>query len=309
MRAELRERLRLGRAGPVSRRLARAITRTAPVRRVDWVAYAIIGHPRQRDVVVAATRYGARFELHLADDLDRLLYLDTYERLALRDVLSVVGPGDTVVDIGANIGLYSMAAAARGASVHAFEPVPATVARLRRSLSLNPDLTSRVTVHAEGLSSDPGTLTLHTQSLQDYSGHASAHRSAEDQGDAIDVPISTLDEELQEIARPVRLVKIDVEGHESAVLEGGRNFFARTRPDFLFIEIEEDHLARAGSSGLELYDSIVAMGYVPQGGYTLHHGLWPHTTPATGVPPFSTGAGHSVLFRAAQDEASVPATE
>jgi FkbM family methyltransferase len=278
--------------------MARAVTRVAPVRRVDWLAYAIIGQPRGRDVAVRAQRHGANFELQLADDVDRMLFLDTYERLALRDVLGVLGPGDTGVDIGANIGLYSLAAAARGAVVHAFEPVPATVRRLRRSLELNPPLAERVHVHARGLSDRSGTLTLFTQSLRSYSGHASAHLSDGDQVDSIDVPIGTLDAALPGVQAPVRLVKIDVEGHESAVLDGGREFLARTRPDYLFVEIEEEHLARAASSGIELYDKILALGYRPQGGYTLHHGLWPLNSPDKGVPPFPAGRGQSVLFRA-----------
>lgn len=280
--------------------MARAITRVAPVRRVDWLAYAIIGQPRERDVSVRARRHGANFELQLADDVDRMLFLDTYERLALRDVLDILGPGDTVVDIGANVGLYSLAAAARGAIVHAIEPVPAAVERLRRSLELNPQLAERVHVHAQGVSDRSGTLTLFTQSLRSYSGHASAHLSDEDQVESVEVPISTLDATLPDMEAPVRLVKIDVEGHEPAVLDGGREFFARTRPDYIFLEIEEDHLARAASSGIELDERVLAMGYQPQGGFTLHHGLWPLNSPDEGVPPFPAGRGQSVLFRRAQ---------
>jgi FkbM family methyltransferase len=298
MKAELRDRLRLGRAGPVSRRLARAITKTAPVRRVDWIAYALIGHPRGRDVTVTARRYGATFKLHLGDDVDRLLYLDTYERLALRDVLGVVRPGDLVIDIGANVGLYSLAAAAAGARVHAFEPVPATAARLRTSLALNPELTDRVTVHGEGLSDEPGTLTLFTESLDGYSGHASAHLPTEAQVESIEVPMNTLDAATADLEGPVRLVKVDVEGHEPAVLDGGREFFERMRPEYLFVEIEEDHLVRAGSSGAAFYQRILDLGYEAQGGYTLHHGLWPHTTPSHDEPPFPAGRGQSLLFRA-----------
>jgi FkbM family methyltransferase len=282
----------------VSRRLARAITRTAPVRRVDWVAYALIGHPRGRDVAVTAKRYGARFELHLGDDVDRLLYLDTYERLALKDVLALVRPDDVVIDIGANVGLYSLAAAAKGAQVHAFEPVPATAARLEASLALNPEFSDRVTVHAEGLSDEPGSLTLFTESLEGYSGHASAHLATEAQVESIEVPMDTLDTAMADLSGPVRLVKVDVEGHEPAVLDGGVAFFERVRPEFLFVEIEEDHLARAGSSGAAFYQRILDLGYEAQGGYTLHHGLWPYTKPSHDPPPFPAGKGQSVLFRA-----------
>ena len=297
MKAEVRDRLRLGRAGPVTRRLARAITRVAPVRRIDWLAYAIIGHPRGRDVTVDARRHGAMFRLHLGDDVDRLLYLDTYERLALRDVLGVIRRGDVVIDIGANVGLYSLGAAARGADVHSFEPVPATAARLSESLALNPDVAGSVTLHPEGLSDEPGALTLYAESFSEYSGHASAHLAEEAQGESIEVPITTLDAATADLTGPVRLVKVDVEGHEPAVLDGGAGFFERVRPDYLFVEIEEDHLVRAGSSGQELYERVLDLGYEPQGGYTLHHGLWPYTEPSHEVPPYAAGRGQSILFR------------
>ncbi len=296
MRAALRERLRVGRCGPVSRRLARLVTRVAPVRRVDWIAYAIIGRPRRVGVTVSAERYGAQFCLDLASVADRLLYLDTYQRLAVRDVSALLRPDDLVVDVGANIGLYSLVAAARGSRAVAFEPVPATADRFEENLKMNPGFAHRVTLHRVGVSSAPGSLTLHTRSFQEYSGHASAHLPEMDGAESVQVRTTSLDLATTDLEAPVRLLKIDVEGHEAAVLKGGMEFFERLRPEYLFVELEEDHLRTAGSSGREVFDRIIELGYRALGGYTLHHGLWPLTSPSQALPPFPPGYGEAVLF-------------
>jgi hypothetical protein len=139
---------------------------------------------------------------------------------------------------------------------------------------------------------------LYSESLERFSGHASAHLPPGEQAESVQVPITTLDEAMAGETGPVRLMKVDVEGHEPAVLEGGRSFFERVRPDYLFLEFEEDHLESAGSSGNELFEGVVALGYRPLGGYTIHHGLWPLSSPADGRPPFSAGLGQAVLFEA-----------
>jgi len=274
------------------------VTRVAPVRRIDWLAYAIIGRPRRGGVTVSADRYGAWFRLHLASVDDRLVYLDTYERLAIRDVSALLRRGDLVVDVGANIGLYSLVAAARGARAVAFEPVPATADRLEDNIKMNPSFADRVTLHRMGVSSAPGSLTLYTKSFQDYSGHASAHLAERDRAESVQVPTTSLDLATTGLEAPVRLLKIDVEGHEPAVLEGGKEFFERLHPEYLFVEFEEDHLLRAGSSGSELLDRILGLGYTALGAYTLHHGLWPLTSPSQALPPFPPGHGAAVLFEA-----------
>jgi FkbM family methyltransferase len=266
------------------------------VRRVDWVAYAVIGRPRGRRPPVVAKRYGARFALSLSDDVDRMLYLDTYERLALRDTLAVVGPGDVVVDVGANIGLYSLASAARGATVWAFEPVPPTADRFEANLALN-DFGPRVHLTRAAVSDSEGSLTLYAESFESYSDHASAHTIDVENADSVTVPTVTLDSALGDVEGPVKLMKIDVEGHEPAVLAGARATFERLAPEYLLVEAEDDHLRSAGSSAGELLATIKQLGYRELGGYTLHHGLWPLSKPEPVRLPLPQGIAQSVLFQ------------
>ena len=122
-------------------------------------------------------------------------------------LLHYLRPGDLVIDVGANAGSYSLLAAARGARVIAVEPNPLPRGFLRRSLALN-GLSAAI---AEAAVSDrPGTLRM------DLAGDATGHVVPAG-GEPI---VATTLDALAGGDSPA-LVKIDVEGHEAAVIAGG----------------------------------------------------------------------------------------
>lgn len=150
----------------------------------------------------------------------------------------LVRPGDTVVDIGANLGLVTFALAAQvgpAGRVHAFEPNPEMCGLIERGIARN--RLRNVQLHRTALGAEAGELTLSVPS-----GHAGSASLVEDRQSAdscrIRVPVQTLTGAMEEReAEPVRLVKIDVEGFEPQVLEGARGFFARTPPDAVLFEL------------------------------------------------------------------------
>jgi FkbM family methyltransferase len=228
--------------------------------------------------------------------VDRLFFLGTYERLALSDVLGLVRPGDLVVDIGANVGIYSLASAARGARVVAFEPVPSTASRFERSLALN-DFKEGVSLKRVAVSDRSGELTLVAESMAEYSGHASAHRSPGEGTEAVTVPTARLDDALSGEEQQIRVIKADVEGHEQAVFDGAADVFERLSPEYLLVELAGDLLREAGSSANQLFREICHLGYEALGGYDLTHGLWPQTEPASIHPPLPDTFGQTILFK------------
>lgn len=145
----------------------------------------------------------------------------------------LVGSRGHVVDVGANYGFFSYYLARMGKSVEAFEPLPGCA---RSSSAYR---SPRIRVHNVALSSAPGTLKLFTPIINgvpypansSFSPVAGPHESC-------DVPVRTLDEYVFE---DVCLVKIDVEGHELAVLKGAEQTLRRERPVVL-VEIEQRHL-------------------------------------------------------------------
>jgi FkbM family methyltransferase len=145
----------------------------------------------------------------------------------------VTSPG-TSVDIGASEGVYSHVLAGLSRRVHAFEPNPDLY---RRLLAAVPD---NVTVHNAALSDRSGVATLR---LPLESGLATIE-TANLLDPAETGPISTMEVETRTLdsfgLADVRLIKIDVEGHEGAVIRGASQTIAAHRP-VLIVEIEERH--------------------------------------------------------------------
>ncbi|MEY9785253.1 FkbM family methyltransferase [Sinorhizobium fredii] len=149
-----------------------------------------------------------------------------YELDMLRDMGTHLVPGDLVLDIGANIGNHCLyLAAVYGCSVIAFEPNAHLAESLIRSAKLN-DLDARIKVIAKGVGAEPGLAAFGVHRPDNLG----AQSLLEGQGD---IPVVTLDN--QRFGRLVKLIKIDVEGMELAVLRGAEQLLARDRP-IIYIE-------------------------------------------------------------------------
>lgn len=140
------------------------------------------------------------------------------------------------IDVGANEGLFSLYLAKHAGCVHAFEPNPSCIARLQRLLPRRVMLRQVAASDTAGraeLRFDPtntGIGTIETENrLHDNPGIRSL--------EATTVETATLDALIDE---PVSFIKIDVEGHEEAVLRGAQDLLARWRPAVL-VEVEERH--------------------------------------------------------------------
>lgn len=140
-------------------------------------------------------------------------------------------PGDTVVDVGAHIGLYSLLAAASGATVFAIEPDPANRALLESNLRMNGFMAARVFAVAASDHAGSATLCLATGPNRGTSSIAVAGTRPTDSRDPEEVvPVDTLDRILGPFhLQNVDWLKIDVEGHETAVLAGAREVLRLTR--------------------------------------------------------------------------------
>jgi FkbM family methyltransferase len=158
---------------------------------------------------------GARFFARKGETgLTQNIYTGLQEFSDMAYVLHVSRDTDLFIDVGANVGSYTiLACRAAGAAGFAFEPIPGTFARLQENIRLN-HLEDKVACLNVGIGSSPGTIKF-TGGL-DTMNHALAH-SESDSG-AVEVQIITLDGILKD--REPSLIKIDVEGYETPVLEG-----------------------------------------------------------------------------------------
>ena len=142
------------------------------------------------------------------------IYTGLHEFPDMAFLLHVLRKEDLFIDVGANVGSYTiLACSAIGARGYAFEPVPRTYKRLVDNIRLN-HLENRVECLNIGVGREQGRLAF--TSHMNTENHALA---SGEQGDgAIDVEVSTLDAVLRD--ESPALMKIDVEGFETPVLEG-----------------------------------------------------------------------------------------
>jgi len=144
------------------------------------------------------------------------LYCSLHDFADMAYLLHVLGPEDLFVDIGANVGSYTvLACAAKRANGICFEPVPSTFERLMDNLRIN-NLCERVIAQNIGLSDREGDLVF--TAGEDTTNHIVA--GDEHASNAIRVKVLPLDEILG--GTTPSLLKIDVEGYEMPVLKGAR---------------------------------------------------------------------------------------
>ena len=183
-------------------------------------------------------------------------------------------------DIGANVGFWTVPlAVARqeaGSSgrVFAFEPTPSTRAILQANLNLNTLREPKVVVFGCALGSAPGPAKLACfDGVYQSCGWNTLGNPEAVGSDAmrnfttIDVPVRTLDDVWMELGRPkIGFAKIDVEGFEPMVLQGGTEFFESHSglPDFVaFTEVNSVALASCGVSVAALHTAITDVGLMP----------------------------------------------
>ena len=160
----------------------------------------------------------------------------------------LTGTGGTAIDVGGWWGPWTYWLSRTADHVHTFEPIP----HLARFITSNAP--PNVVVHEVALSDGPGTAQLFVPSSGKGSeGLSSLHSPSTANAAPIDVELATVDSlELTD----VRFVKIDVEGHETAVLRGAAETIRTSRPRLL-IEIE----SRPDRPVTEVFEQIIQLGY------------------------------------------------
>ncbi|HMG72616.1 MAG TPA: FkbM family methyltransferase [Pyrinomonadaceae bacterium] len=228
--------------------------------------------PDQKIIKGKVNGINFEFDPSLGKEMARMMYFGAYEVFTIGVLRRLLKPGDTFVDVGANIGYLSACAASfvgHSGEVHAFEPVPEIYQRLNRFAQLNPK--SKIFTNQLALGEREGEAEIGLSSSGNI-GQNTMVNGYEQQGIAeekVAVKVKRLDEYLltRDIRR-VSVIKIDTEGFELLVLKGLDRFLEQSRDGkfpALIVEVSPDAYPLLGRSLNELQDFLTQYGYSIQG--------------------------------------------
>jgi FkbM family methyltransferase len=205
-------------------------------------------------------------------------FFQTHEMFLERIFDRYVRPGDVFIDIGANCGYwsaYALARVGRDGEVHAFEPVPHYFAFLSRLTELNPGF--HVFANNLACGAGPGRAPMaivppRADNFDNFNtniGSSSLRPGfldhSADLTETIDVEVTSLDHYVRERAidpERIGLIKIDVEGFETAVLDGMAELLAKPgRKVPILCEILTDLERRDPLDGRKIIDRLESAGY------------------------------------------------
>ena len=185
------------------------------------------------------------------------IYAGLHEFEDMAFALHLLRAGDLFVDVGANVGSYTILAGSTGASCVSIEPIPSTYKDLLANVNIN-GMSDRVRTYQLGLGSVSGVREL-TSDLDTMNHVVDGGESAHD---TIKVEFTTLDSLLSD--ETPALLKVDVEGYESEVFGGAKNVLASPGLLAMIVElngsnirygrIDQDVIQQLKKEGFEPYD-------------------------------------------------------
>lgn len=188
-----------------------------------------------------------------------ILNFGGYESVETVTMLQFVRPGMTVLDIGANIGWYSMnlAKLVPDVNIHAFEPLPSTYSFLERNVALN--RLDGINLYNFAFSNRNGTEIFYF--YPEGSGNASiTNLSKHPNTQEIPCLVRTLDDFIEESSLEVDFIKCDVEGAELFVFEGGLATLRSQRP-IIFTEMLRKWSTAFGYHPNDIIELLSKIGY------------------------------------------------
>jgi len=221
---------------------------------------------------IRITECGVRFsigeegaELYCPPDEARVAPLEimnfgAYERVETQLLNALAAKSKTVLDVGANIGVYSIRLALRfpALQIYAFEPIPTSYDYLQRNIALNA-VGGRVRAFQYALSDRSGSTTLY---IAPGNGTNASLQNVANASDALMVPglMLKLDDWVRSFGVVPDLIKCDVEGGELLAFQGGRETLAAHRP-IVFSELLRKWAKGFGYHPNDVLELFRSLGY------------------------------------------------
>lgn len=212
--------------------------------KILWLLFTVMVHGYR----VVTTRTNPPFQIALHDHKDlvceSIAHNGLWEGHHLEEIRKL-GKGN-FLDIGAHIGMHALYAAALGFNVYAFEPLQTNVDLLRVSVALNPGFVNRVKIYPYGLAETNRHCHIVSENVNWGDGMLACDDRYKEVGlkggwtyhIRDNITLRTLDS-LQNELPNFDIIKLDVEGSEPRIFEGGKEFFEKQRSGILLMEVAD----------------------------------------------------------------------
>jgi FkbM family methyltransferase len=231
--------------------VARKMVRALHLRKLIFAGANAYARIRPRRLCV---RDGIRYQVDLTEVIDQGIWLYGWEPATIALLKSHTSPGDTVIEVGANVGAHTLLLAklvGPSGTVYAFEPTEYAQGKLRTNMELNPDLKARIVIRSELVTNHAGQTPVRRIKS------SFPIRSGGTPDEVVGAAAVALDNE--EFDR-VNLLKIDVDGYDFKVLEGAAKLLERFKP-YVLIELYEAALNAQGDSVRDIFGLLRSHGY------------------------------------------------
>lgn len=210
--------------------------------------------------------YAGYMKLNTADYVDNWLFTGAdFEPSVVRATVRLLKSGDNFIDLGANIGYFSLIAArvvGVDGKVFAFEPSPIIHARLLTNITLNK--IENIKVFNRAVSSLNGKAIFKIPTGDSINSGRSSFRNIEESHSDVEVETIALDSILDTLPT-IRLIKMDIEGAEGMALEGMNKLIQRDKPTIIF-ELSDNYLKQMGYSASQILSLLWRNGYLTYSG-------------------------------------------
>ena len=222
------------------------------------------------------TRDETRFRINRSDYVQWRIFYGIRDN-SLMWAKKLVMPDSIVLDIGANVGSFSLRLASHilnknisDVCVHTFEPNPAIVRNLHENLALNPGIANIVKIHPIGLGNEKGKLPFR----YDNSNSGAGRIVTNEEGETIFIEIDRVDDFVNTInPHNISFIKMIVEGFEPHVFKGAAKTIEKYKPP-IFFEVTPHWYAENGSALSEILNQLNELGYSYYG--ELHNEMIPY---------------------------------
>jgi len=178
------------------------------------------------------------------------------EQEVIEDVLTEVTSDDVFCDIGANVGLYSCFIGSVCA-VYSFEPHPTNMEALKQNLRRN---NINAETYEVALSDEEGTFELASRGVDAGLGEHSLDSTSSEE--TVSVAVHQIDNFWSKNDIPVpSVVKIDVEGAELNVIDGGVKTFSDSKCETIYCEVHPDRITSFGGTYDDIKNRLNALGF------------------------------------------------